>query len=367
MIFLLDNGRYKMLDRYVDEHKVVAKYQKWKDHVVAVLVECSTRLHSDMYTLVTKEHFKTKIEPLTITYTLSLYTPETPMDQERFLTRQLKVKTIGDFYNATSLIYQMQKSDDIGDTLSLGDTRVIMVGLTIEKKGEGKVEWDPSQNIVDFVAQFDMVCDTDIFLQAMGSKETMIEDGCYITRYNPHDHTHNLSYYYHEKKHLLRLCEGSWGTALDRWVGKNETDTKAAYGFCLNNTGLLYLAYGPVALSLLDAQSLVIQVTRGTWRQHQNQWYPIKEAAIQEYEGYNLADILYMGLYLPQIWDINRLITGDTPVEVACEFLYHKVFQRAGRYEVPHSKDNEGLQIDLFSLFAWVASQDLRSIYLENY
>lgn len=382
MIFLFTNGTYKVYDPLEEEEKVIKKFLKKRDKISAVMIEASTKLHSDTYTIIRAKNLKTKVEPFTMTYSLALLESNTPASPQNTFTRSVHISTVSEFYNLATLMYQIDYSSDCGDIYSLGDLRplIITCSITYDRSRE-KIIWNKQEeSLISFLERQEIFCDTDKFLDAsMGTKDTMVDDGCYISRYDPSTGYENLQYYYHGKKSLIWMRDGRWELFSDNLVPSIESlaenpdpSVSGFYAICINKTGLVYLASYPFIFNYKEIQECNIVINNGVWNtirdDRGNIMYHEPEilGAEKQYVAYNPVDSLYMALYLPQIWDIIRYMIGDTPVYVHFEVLQRKVYTKTGEYKVPELKDGQGLDIDLFAIMSRVFSFRPRSIAINE-
>lgn len=360
MIFLFKDKTFKVYDPFMEDYKLVKKFTKAKKKLAAVLVECSTSCHSDVYTIVKADHFKISFKPFRVTYTIDLFDSESPVDTTQSLTRTVDIETISDFYNITALMYQMNYTENAGDMLSLGDRRVIVSAMMIDY-GRDKIVWDSKEDLIDFINRQDMICDTDEFLDAALPRDQMVENGEYATRYDRSSGLTTLQYYFHDRKYYLYLSNGEWDRILDKpslmmKMGDNS-EAINVYGMCINKTGLIYLASDQIAVAMDKVDSISIAMTIGTWYTSHNIWLSKDEISGTTYEGYHVSDVLYMGLYLPQIWDIERYLYDTSPITISCEFIINKRYACSGEYNVPHGAADRGLDLDLFAIFSTILSR----------
>lgn len=405
MIFLLKDGQYKV----IDDKKALRKYKKLESKISAVMIDCSTRLHSDCWTIVTPEHFKTTIDPITISYTLALYDIEnSPIDELRTVTREISIDDPISFYQVAALLYQMSRSDEIGDPVSTGYLQITIIGLRIKMANRKDAVWDADNGVSlkEFISDYGMWCDTDTFLDASSSRATMIEDGAYITRYNKENKSYGIDYYYHEKKYMLQLYQNRWGltdktTTLIKKYDAGELG--AVYGLCMNGTGLLYLAPLMVAMNILETQSLMLlgyyydgdhignievdsegnsqyrealeamqneirgMSISGSHTEEAREMYDLYDDFYIHYEGYNTADIMYMALYLPQIWDLHKYFTGIAPTSLNVMLLQMNHYQRTTYVRLPKLQKNQAIQVDLFAILASLLSEPLEDVSNEPF
>lgn len=358
MIFLFKNGSYQVYSPYMDERKAIKKFLKAKHRLEAVLIEASTSCHSDTFTVVTAEHFKTSIEPFEIGYTISMYDIEIPIDKEQSISRVIRVETPLELYNTTALIYQMNYTEDVGDSMSIGDRRIAITGLYIKTKS-GTIVWDPDvEDLISFINRQGLSCDTDSFLDASLPPDKQIEEGVYITRYDRASCMNTLQYYFHDRKYYLWLYNGKWHKSLKRPTCiVRDAGVMNVYGICLNKTGVLYLATDVIASWLYDVDSASIVVSRGHWKKEHELWVS-DDTQDHYYEAWNLPDILYMGLYLPQLWDVERYLTGLDVIDVSCEFVHNKRFAKHGEYHLKPQRDDCGLELDIFAIYSVILSKN---------
>ena len=223
-----------------------------------------------------------------------------------------------------------------------------------------------------------MTCDTDDFLDVSLAETTaeMVEDGCYITRYNPISGDSYLGYYHHGKRGLLWLWDGNWKIvsnnitpyiheAVDNIINISDF---GFFGICVNKTGMLYMASYPFLVNYRNIQECSITLMHGVWSEYKDAetgvsfWESKKTGGSLNYVAYNPVDTLYMALYLPQYWDIQRYFAGVTPVLVHIDVLQNKTYCKSGEYKVQRIEDGRGLDIDLFAIISSICSMPPKNI-----
>ena len=356
MLFLLKDGSYRLLDAYAEDRKIIKRFEKYKENLAAVLIESSTALHSDTFIIVEKDHFKTQIKPFYARYRLLLYDMETPIDYQNTISREIYISSIPEFFGLASLIYQVDACEDAGDLLSVGGMRVTITELEIRYEGEKEsfTWYEDQESLIDFINRQDLFCDTDHFLDASLPRQQAVENGCYITRYNPKDQHSHIEYYHHDRKYYLCLYNGEW--SLETKIPNPELDPLTAnsfraYGFCLNHTGLLYLASYPLAYHIFDVESCELILQYGRFFTEDKIW-DTDTLMTREYDGFNYVDMLYMALYLPQIWDINHFLSDETPVRLGISLLQDKRLMKESEFELEKCAADVGLKCDLFAYIA---------------
>ena len=370
MLFLLKDGTYRFLDAFAEDRKIVKKFEKYKANLSAVLIESSTSLHSDTFIIVKKEHFKTKIRPFNVRYTLLLYDMESPFDYDNSITREIYISTIADFFGLASLLYQLSACEGAGDLLSIGESRVNVIGLEIHYPDTvDRFTWnEDSETIIDFINRQDLYCDTDSFLDASLPRANMVEDGCYITRYNPKDQYSHIEYYHHDRKFYLKLSNGQWDLVTkipNPELVRMADHVLSTFGFCLNHTGLIYLASYPLAYHIYDVESCEIILQYGRFYQVDKIW-DAKDLHTREYDGFNSVDMLYMALYLPQIWDINHFLCDETPVRIGISLLQDRRLLKEAEFELEKCAADTGLKCDLFAYIASTLTSPPFDITIED-
>ena len=110
MIFLYRDGRCKILDPEMPSDKVGRKVMKRKEEIMAVLVDCSTRLRSDTYVLVSAEHFLTKPPIRKVAFTAAFLREDESPHEGNVLHREVDIDNLYDLYGAASTIYQIRCS-----------------------------------------------------------------------------------------------------------------------------------------------------------------------------------------------------------------------------------------------------------------
>lgn len=374
MIFLFRDHSYKVYHPMASESKVLKKFKKKKEEIVAVLIDTATKLHSDTYTIITSDRFKTEIEPFQITYSIGLAGIDDPIERENTLTRTMKIESVMQYYNLCALLQMMANSETAGDFYSLGEQRAILVAIRL-KMGNDEFAWDPSKESAEqFLKRQDMTCDTDIFLDAStGSKRNMVDEGCYITRYDPLTGDSNLRYYYHGKKALIWFKKDRWFLFSDNVVPSmdiNLPDDECTgfFAICINQTSMVYIASYPFLYNYREIQECTVNVHYGHWetitQEDTGMTYTqaVKDGGVKGYVAYNGVDVMYMALYLPQYWDIIRYLCGETPVLVQFEVIQKKLFHKTGNYKVPPVAKDQGLDIDLLAIMSGVCTLPSRCI-----
>lgn len=380
MIFLFKDHTYDVIDPLIDEEKVPKKIEKIRDKLTAVLFECNTRLHSDTFVIVREDHLKLDFTPFYLTYSMSIVADDCPIDSVNTVTRTILVEDIISFYQTASLIYQLEYSNNAGDDISLGDTRVMLSALSFQEiQDDEPIVWDPDEESAkEFLNRQGLYCDTDIFLCGDNpqNRQKAVEDGCYLTRYGRHDDMMHLEYHFHEIRNILWLKKGRWFVFADfaipklNWHDLAHSDdvpsSLGIFGLCINHTSLVYLCEYRVFQNLREIDQCTLQVKRGSWGEVATDEDVRRKAYFtsetdengvdmdRTMDAYNMPDMLYMATYLPQYWDLERFLTHVEPLLLEIEVLQHKRYYKAASYHVPVVKDGEGLSLDLFTIFAMI-------------
>ena len=136
MIFLYRDGRCKILDPEMPSDKVGRKFMKRKEEIMAVLVDCSTRLRSDTYVLVSAEHFLTKPPIRKVAFTAAFLREDESPHEGNVLHREVDIDNLYDLYGAASTIYQIAKNLDISPVLSF-TTAMVLIDVDITDRHGG--------------------------------------------------------------------------------------------------------------------------------------------------------------------------------------------------------------------------------------
>ena len=376
MIFLFKDHTYDVIDPLTDDEKIPKKIEKVRDKLKAVLFEFNTRLHHDTFIVVDAEHLVTNFKHFAITYSMSIVGDDLPIDDANTVTRTIVVEDVISYYQIASLIYQLEYSNDVGDDLCLGDTRVMLSALSYREMGEkDELIWDPDEEpATKFINRQGLYCDTDDFLAISVDDADRVEAGCYITRRNHEGYTH-LEYHYHDIKNILWLKHGKWYVFPENtiarlsdgdYIFRNPTQeiVEGIFGICINRSSLIYLTDYATLENYRQVEQCTIIAKRGSWgtietdRDVQNMTYNGDIMLEVEYErsldAFNMPDMLYMAVYLPQYWDMERYLFHIEPLILEIEVLQCKRYYKSASYTVPVVKDGEGLNLDLFTIFAMI-------------
>lgn len=380
MIFLLRNGDFKVCDPYIEENKFLSKIERYGNDLVAVMIESSTKLHSDVFTIVTKKHFQTKITPMEIHYTLTVATLDEPIGESNVMERTLSIETVIEFYQAAALLYQLIASDQVGDMNCLGENRAALIELQLHfPKSKTTVNWDPTrQSAKEFINQYGLICDTDDFLDASSelTRQEMLERGYYTMKPNKCDGVSNMVYQFYRKKYFLFFRDGKWKKQSNGSPRMEDPtsmslisgDLNCIYGICINDTGLLYMASFAFMINFTSVEESTLELTYGEWNtviDRETQLKLTTPTVTREplqYSAFDNADLLYMALYLPQYWDIIRYLYGDTPVHLQWDIIMEKHYFKSGEYTVSELPKDQGLDIDLFAFMSYVFSLRARNM-----
>lgn len=351
MIFLMKDRHFHVIDSEIDnDRKALKWFSKHKEKVGAVMIDCSSRLHSDCYTMVYGNKFKTYVPHTQIWYTIALQDYDTPADSNYFVSRYLDCKTVSQFYNITALLYQLKQSEISGDHVSLGTREITLVSLKIQQSPMNEpVEWEPGEKVTKFLERFDMVVDTDKILQVpqpvVRSRQAELEKGYYIQRPTKDGGSH-ISYQWHDEKYLLRMSDGYWH--MDDGALYWDITQEEIVGYCINGTGLLYLGEARLVAAIMATDGCTLQIC------HTN---PHETSMIvTDYEAYNTVDVFYMGLFLPQIWDMIYYFETSYPEAVNVTFLFERHYEVRDTIALPKKgqSESDGIEMDLFACFAAV-------------
>ena len=364
MFFLLSNGNYEHIDRDASSEKVMKKLRKYEDKLEALLIESDTALRSDCYIVVLKDHIKKDFEPFKITYTLA-FTAATDTPFESLIKRTLEIESLNDFYNAASLLYQMANFNAscfwfMNDNFM--DINLIKCKFETKRGSFGWKEEDGS--ITDFLERQDMYLDAEKFLDASMCKRELVEEGFYQDVYDAESDMRTINYYISDRLFYLHLSMGRWGKSLR--VQRLQDDRHDAYGFCIRNTGLLYLAPYEIASAWEHCQSceLTVNITRGY--DDKKLWFDPDQTFDREYNVYSPDHMLALALYLPQLLDIRKYLFDEIPLRAYIQLLHNKRFVKEGEFVIEHTPADMGLRFDLFFLIDGVLMMPSRNISIDD-
>ena len=350
MIFLMKDRTFIVVDSLIDDDKKAVKwFTKHKDKVGAVLIDCGTRLHSDCYTLVYGDQFKSKPPATKVWYKLALLEDDMPLIDCNCISRLIECTTPSQFYNVAALLYQLSQVNVVGDPILLGTRFVELVSLSIQQAPmDEPVEWDRSENLKDYLERFDLIVNTDKIMAmpqpvVRAKRQEDVKNGYYLTRPTRDGGSH-LSFHWHDEKYMLRLSLGYW-TLEDSDFHADVLDNEVL-GICMNNTGLLYLGPAKVIINMLECESCRIEICHRNPHDH--------NIYVTDYEAYNVADEFYMALFLPQIWDAIYYYETSLPQAVNISMMFNKHYEIRDTIVLPkHEKDEQtGIKMDLFGCIA---------------
>lgn len=378
MIFLYRDGRCRILDPEMPSDKVGRKFMKHKDEILAVLVDCSTRLRSDTYVLVSAKNFVPKPPIRKVSFTAAFLREDESPHEGNTITREVAIDTIYDLYGAASTIYQIAKNPEIGPVIAL-TAAMVLLGITITDRDGEKHTYDMTTGGSDwpeckaFLAEYGLICDTDEFLSENVPKDERLERGCYLMRYSPREGSRKASYHFYDRKAQIMLSDHWWAIAFEsvkvhnsltilegtkgldniERVMRDASDTGCTVGTCINGTGLIYLCPYVLAKKLRNIDSVEIYY-RSRFIDLDDEPSGAHEHQSPEYMGIaNPIDALYLAVFLPQYMDVQRLIYGEEPIDVHIEFVTDRRYIQDGIYEFPIDMNPEvGISFDLLGIFA---------------
>lgn len=350
MIFLMKNRKYVVVDSAIDDDKKAVKwYRKHKESIGAVMIDCSSRLHSDCYTIVYGDRFIADTPKTQIWYSIALLEDDMPFQDCDCIHRYIECTTPSQFYNAAALLYQIDQSNVVGDPSMLGTKFTELVTLSIQQSPMGEpVKWDRVEKLKDFLERFDLVLNTDKIMAmpepvVKAKRQEDVKNGFYLARPTGDGGTH-MSYQWYDAKYMIRLNGGYW-TLEDDDFHWDILDTEIL-GVCMNNTGLLYLGSGKIIFNLLDCESCHIDVCYKNPHDH--------NVYVADYDAYNTADVLYMALFLSQIWDVIYYYETNLPEAVSISLMFNKHYELKETIVLPKPEPEgpAGIEMDLFACLA---------------
>ena len=378
MIFLYRDGRCKILDPEMPSDKVGRKFMKRKAEIMAVLVDCSTRLRSDTYVLVSAEHFLTKPPIRKVAFTAAFLREDESPHEGNVLHREVDIDNLYDLYGAASTIYQIAKNLDISPVLSFTTAMVLIDVAITDRQGEihsydmaaAGSDWEGCR---DFMSEYGLICDTDTFLAEDIPKDDRLERGCYLMRYSPKEGSRKATYHFYDKKAQIMLSNHWWALAFEsvrvhnsltilegtkgldniERVMRDASEAGCTVGTCITGTGLLYLCPYALAKKMRNLDSVEVYY-RSRFVDSEDDPSVVHEHQSPEYMGIsNPIDALYLAVFLPQYLDVQRLIYGEEPISVHVEFVTDRRYIQDGIYDFPiNMSPDVGISFDLLGIFA---------------
>lgn len=383
MLFLLKDGSYKTLHPATKPEKVIKKACKMKDECAAFLLECFSYLHSDLYIIVDPKSFKVVEEPITVTYTIGLFLDDTPIDVESLMTRTIVINNSLEFYRTAALLYQFYGIDNAIGFTDL-NRHVEPISLSIQYSDDRVEKWaadeDNAVNFISFINENGFTLYTEKFLDAsVESVDAMIDGGHYITRKVKIDNGYSYEHYWHDRKFLLRLCQGEWSLTTKLHRSDEDYYVNPIYGYSIVGSGSIYLSPFFTMREWLDTDSVFLGVTNGSWSKVPLKDFDeksskilklpfmmqrvVKAGHIAAYDGNDVTDTFSFALYFPQYWNLLRFLDREeTPIRIQIDFLQKNHKCKSGVYEIPPVEDNEGINIDLFAIFTKILLTEPRNI-----
>ena len=304
---------YQIFDPETDQ-ELRAILRNNADHIYAALFSSDSGLRSDCYCAVLKDHIVTEFEPFDVDVTMTFV--DRHMREAYEIDQTFSVRTLSDFYNFGVLVHMMDSLRySTINLLHHYDIEIALQRLRLIRHGRF-TDWSASKHkgtVVDFIRQeLNLWIDTDEML-TMVPNDDDCERGRLIVSGPYGDGTEVLHTGPHHARLMLNLENGVWHIRSRIW----DEVQNDAYGFCINDTGLLYLAIHPLAKELLEMSSADVTLRYGRYVDHDGVSVPVVDAeAGMEYVMYDLPDLLYGMVYLPQIVDFDHLIYDPLPVSL---------------------------------------------------
>lgn len=369
MLFLLQNGKYKGIHPAEKPEKAIKKAEKLKDKCAAILIECFSYLHSDIYTIIEPKHFKVLEETITLTYTIGVFIDDAPMDTESMMTRTITISNTLEFYRVAALLHQFANIDNAIGFADL-TRHVEPVHLIIQYEDGRKEEWtsESSESFISFINENDFICDTDSFLDAsVATSVEKVEGGHYITRRVKVDSGYSVQHYWHDRKYFLRLIDGKWSLVTNLQHDMEDYQQNSIYAYCISGSGVMYMAPYYIMREWNSADSIFIGVTAGRWIKLKSadtgELKSIKAKGISSINGYDVSDIFAFALYLPQLWNLLRFLNiDDTPLRIQTDILLKNHMCKSGAYRIEPAEEGEAINIDLFAIFTKILLSEAKNI-----
>lgn len=308
MILLLKNYTYRIYDVSSDRD-IRTVIRNCPYPISAVAFESKSDLRSDCFTIVRRRHLNLDVKPFDIDVSIGFI--DRRMKDTRVVDQTFRVRSIEDFYNAAVLLTMLDSLNySTVNLLHYYDIDISLLGVRIIWP-DHVVDWKRKKPLKKFMAkELAMYVDTDDWLATVPRDDGYDAGRIIIT--DDHDGRETLRIGPKESRLMLQLDDGYWHIRSKVYDEDPWTDY---YGFCINDTGLMYLASHPMASQLKKVSTCTVTVNYGRYIELEDGVVPIVDGDSGiEYCMFDLIDVFYGMVYLPQIIDFDRLIYDPLPV-----------------------------------------------------
>lgn len=348
MIFLYRDHSYDIING--TDKKISKKFHHRYDDIEYVLVDANSRLRSDCFIMVKRDHFLTDVVDFQILYELAFIDLDEPVTDHNSLHRCIEVTNLYELYGVASLLLQLDNATIAGNVMSLGALRPIITYLSIQFDGK-EIKWNPKKmGLNAFLNENGIYCDTDDVL-----KRGYCDEGN-LPFYTLENENGELSY--HMIPGLIHLGK-RWCIKSPSHRGREDFITSdSIVGFLIEGTGLVYLAHHDFAMQYYSIAQCSFTVEFGRYRTY---FDPDCNAEVQmiedsgsnlDFTSYSSAGMLEMCLYIPQIIDIYRYFGGETPIRVVSYLIQDKIYEKSLTMQLGPIEKDEAIHMDLFALLA---------------
>lgn len=360
MILLLKDRTYRIFD-VTSDREIRHIIKSFPLPIDAVAFESRSDLRSDCFTIVKRHHLNLDVKPFDIDVSIGFV--DRGMKDARVIDQTFRVRSIEDFYNAAVLLTMLDSLNySTVNLLHYYDIDISLVGVRVIWP-DRVVDWKPKKSLRKFMAKhLDMYVDTDDWLATVPRDDGYDAGRVLVT--GDYDGTELLHIGPKESRLMLQLEDGFWHL---RSKVYNSSDDKLNdyYGFCINDTGLMYLAMHPLANELKKVSTCTATVRYGHYVEfEEGVVVPLVDAESGiEYCMFDLIDIFYGMVYLPQIIDFDRLVYDPLPValKVRLKTKDRLIFRDV---DIPCSDDGR-VRLDFCSVIATVLLVEEEEDYIE--
>ena len=383
MIFLLDDGTYRVLSSDIARSKLEKKYAKFKKHLKFVLVENNSASRSDCYSLIDAETFNLDLPKMTLKYTYAYKDVDMPFSEDNTFTQVIDIDSIQKKYAVHNLLdhafsfdltinlLASGKFDDLygenGPVISMVRVELIMehdtevwdlrdpINIFASKK-KGRLPWD---SINDMLKAHGMLTCADSVMEPafanahlsfartvrhyMQSAENVVTNN-YRALMLFEDRTWsirdvNLSNLFDRVKYQEYLLPDS---------------PLVAVGLRIPYSQVVYLMSTEFCKKLVKNAAIVSFDVRYTYEGDPYAESPFYyDTPVATHAAISIGSLLSLCLSLPQKWELDRLVYG---IHYLCVSIFIDSANRVGKeasaiFYFDNPKDR-GLEVDPFLLMA---------------
>ena len=383
MIFLLDNGTYRVLQSDISHSKLEKKYAKFKDRLKFVLVENNSASRSDCYSIIDAKTFNLDLPKMTLKYTYAYKDVDMPFSEDNTFTQVIEIDSIQKKYAVHNLLdhafsfdltinlLASGKFDDLygenGPVISMVRVELIMdhdsevwdlrdpINIFASKK-KGKLPWD---SINDMLEAHGMLTCTDSVMEPKVSNAHLS-----FARTVHHYLQSAENLVSNNYRSLMLFEDGSWSirdvnlaNLFDR-VKYQEyilpDSPLVAIGLRIPYSQIVYLMSAEFCKALIKNAAIVSFEVRYTYEGDPYADLPFHyDTPVATHSAISIGSLLSLCLSLPQKWELDRLVYG---IQYLCVSIFIDSRKRPGReassiFYFDNPKDR-GLEVDLFLLMA---------------